>query len=136
MTIAGKRIQGVTFQHIILDDIRNNMNSSLDRIHLTCRKDIANIERAYGLREAQYHKDDATSVWVWIETMKKHNPTTVLLFKQQSEMTTSDWRKVTSYLYCRCHYKLKFILDLIYKIICIDDTHGTNSYDFHHCSYC
>ena len=48
LTIAGKLIQGVTFERI-LDDIRNNMDSSLERIHLTSRKDIANIERAYGL---------------------------------------------------------------------------------------
>ena len=47
LTIAGKLIQGVTFE-CILDDIRNNMDSSVDRIHLTSRKDKGNIERAYG----------------------------------------------------------------------------------------
>ena len=39
---------------------------------------------------------------------------------------------MTSYLYYRCHYKLKFKNKCgLNRIICIDDTHGTNSYDVH-----
>ena len=42
VAISGKLFQGVTFKHI-LDDIRNTMDTSINRIHLTTRKDIDNI---------------------------------------------------------------------------------------------
>ena len=50
INIAGKLAQGVKVEHI-LDDIRGNLGERLERIHLITRKDIASIERAYGLRD-------------------------------------------------------------------------------------
>ena len=70
LEIAGKLFQGITFERI-LDDIRDRVDQSIHRIHHTTRKDIANIQRAYGLRVAQRHKDDATSVMAWIRNNKK-----------------------------------------------------------------
>lgn len=61
IAIAGQLAQGVDFQHI-LDNIRDSIGKEFNRIHLLTRKDITNIEKAYGLRVAQRHKDDATSV--------------------------------------------------------------------------
>ena len=79
--IAGQLAQGVTFQHI-LDQIRDNVGHRFERVHLITRKDISNIERAFGLRGSEKHKDDATSVKLWVEEMKERcgdNP--VLLYK-------------------------------------------------------
>ena len=56
--IAVKLFQEVTFERI-LDDIRESVNSKLSRIHLTNRKYISNIQRAYGLRSVEKHNDDA-----------------------------------------------------------------------------
>ena len=64
INIAGQLAQG------ILDRIRDSLGKEFHRIHLLTRKDIANIERTYGLKGAQRHKDDATSVCIWIEEMK------------------------------------------------------------------
>ena len=66
LAIAGQIAQGVDFQHI-LDNIRDSLGQ---RIHLLTRKDITNMERSYGLKGAQRHKDDATSVNIWVEEMK------------------------------------------------------------------
>ena len=53
----------------------------MKRSHLTTRKDIANIERAFGLRRAERHKDDAISVGVWVQDMMKSESNPVLLYQ-------------------------------------------------------
>ena len=69
LAIAGRIAQGVDFQHI-LDNIRDSLGQQFHRIHLLTRKDVTNMERSYGLKGAQRHKDDATSVNIWVEEMK------------------------------------------------------------------
>ena len=56
LAIAGQIAQGVDFQHI-LDNIRDSLGQQFHRIHLLTRN---NMERSYGLKGAQRHKDDAT----------------------------------------------------------------------------
>lgn len=84
LTIAGQLAQGITFERI-LDHIRDNVGSKFERIHLTTRKDISNIERSYGSRGIERHKDDATSVSLWVEEMKKRADEPVLLYKAQGQ---------------------------------------------------
>ncbi len=67
--IAGKLAQGVGVQHI-MDEIRSSVGDNLERIHLITRKDIANIERSYGLQGNKRHDDDATSVHLWVVEME------------------------------------------------------------------
>ena len=127
-------MHGVTFERI-LDDIRSNVDTSIRRIHLTTRKDITNIQQAYGLCDFQHHTDDATSVMLWVEATRKHIPSPVLLYKQQGKVPGIE-----------CKYLLENDFMLVMQtplqaevlkkcapnsIICIDDTHGTNSYDFY-----
>ena len=134
LAIAGKLLQGITFEHI-LDDIRNGMDNCINRIHLTTRKDIANIQQTYGLREAQYHKDDATSVMVWVDTMKKQPSSPVLLYKQQGQPTKPEcWhlRDQDFMLVLQSPTQAEVLRKCGHnQVICIDDTHGTNSYDFY-----
>ena len=82
ITIAGQLAQGVDMQHI-LDCIRDNLGKEFHRIHLLTRKDITNIERVYGLKGAQKHKDDATSVRIWVEEMKSSDSNPLILYKAQ-----------------------------------------------------
>ena len=130
--IAGKLFQGVPSQHI-LDTIRSEVGSKFDRIHLTTRKDITNIERSFGLHGNKRHDDDATSVMLWVEEMRKTGTKSpVLVYKRQGEKITG----------CNLHEK-DFVLGIQTplqaemlktfgnnSIICIDATHGTNGYDF------
>ena len=52
---------------------------------LLTRKDITNIERTYGLKGAQRHRDDATSVRIWVEEMKSTDDNQVIIYKAQGE---------------------------------------------------
>ena len=61
MAVASQLAQCVEVQHI-LDRIRNNLGDKFQRIHLLTRKDINNIDKIYGLKGPEKHKDDALSV--------------------------------------------------------------------------
>ena len=82
VTIAGKLSLGVDIQHI-LDDVRDNIGSKYQRLHLLTRKYIKNIEKAYCVTEHQRHQDDATSVYLWVEEMTKQKLNPILLYKAQ-----------------------------------------------------
>ena len=79
--IAGKLAQRVRVQHI-LDTVRDNVGDKFDR------RDIVNIEKAYGLHVDRRHDDDATSVMFWVEEMKtKADENPVLIYKPQGTST-------------------------------------------------
>ena len=56
----------------ILDDIRESVSKALHRDHLLERKDIANIEKSYGLDKVCHHMNDQQSVFAWIEEWKQN----------------------------------------------------------------
>ena len=133
LTIAGQLAQGVDFQHI-LDTIRDNLGKEFHRIHLLTRKDIANIEKTYGLKGAQRHKDDATSVRLWVEEMKSSRSNPVILYKPQGTAQPDTCDNL-----CDQDFVLAIQTPLQAeimkrfsdgKVILVDSTHGTNGYDF------
>ena len=77
--IAYKIRQGVSSEKI-LDDIRQSMPSNLYRHHPIDKKDISNIQLAYGLKSVIRHKDDLKSVLAWIEEWKTDPETNHVLF--------------------------------------------------------
>ena len=94
MAVASQLAQGVEVQYI-LDRIRDNISNTFKRIHLLTRKDINNIEKSYGLKGAQKHKDDATSVHLWVkemESLKNNSP--VILYKPQGAIQPNDCNDV------------------------------------------
>lgn len=72
MEIASKMFQGVTFDNI-LDDIRDNIDTNLNQEDLVTRVDLHNLKRRYNLvlQDGQLHKNDSTSVDIWVEQMKE-----------------------------------------------------------------
>ncbi len=75
-------MQGAKFGRIP-DDIRDNVSGRL-HVHLVTRKDITNIERAFGLWRSEKYPNDAVSVSAWVEEMKaKETVNPVLLYKLQ-----------------------------------------------------
>ena len=70
-----------------MDDIRDNTENSLKRLHLAIRKDITNIEKAFGLRRAERHKDDATSMATVVKGMMVRESSPVLYKPQGSRPT-------------------------------------------------
>ena len=73
--VAAKLKQGVSRKNI-LDEVRESVSGNLGRHHLIAKKDLANIERMYGLRNVQHHSNDQHCVLAWIEEWRQseHNP--------------------------------------------------------------
>ena len=121
--------QGVTFQRI-LDDIRED-TGKLNRLHLTTRQDIRNIERCFGLKTSQKHQNVSVSVDIWVHEMQKDsekNP--VLLYKPQDSEPHSkcpSLKKKDFILVIQTPLQREMLIKFGTSVICMD---GTNSYDF------
>ena len=127
--IASKLAQGITPQHG-LDKIRDSVHKKFERVHRTTKKDIRNVERSFGLCGSERHKDDATSVRLWVEEMKQSDNNPVLLYKAQGEsdeiLSTEDF-----VLALQTPYQAHMLETCGHdKVVCIDSTHVTNAYDF------
>ena len=130
--VAAQLAQGVTFQRV-LDNIRDGVTSNkINRAHLTTRKDIANIERAFGLQGNVKHKDDATSVAAWVMEMADRgdcNP--VLLYKPQGKISSLTGIEDNDFiLVIQTPLQAAMLKEFGNGIILIDSTHGTTGYDF------
>lgn len=118
----GKIAAGIDID-VVLDGIRNNVDSLFDPIALTSKRDLRNIMRDFDLIPGRSHASDYVSVSLWIKKMNSlptnENP---IVYHEQSDG----------------HFFLiigtKFQLEMLKKFgstaICIDTTHGTNEYDF------
>ena len=130
MAIAGQLAQGVEFQYII----RDNVGKEFPRIHLLTRKDIANIERTYGLKGMQRHRDNATSVDIWVEEMKHRDINPVILYKQQGASQPEECDDLCDHdfvLAIQTPLETDMMRTLCNgRVVCVDTTHGTNGYDF------
>ena len=84
------------------------------------------------MRKAERHKDDATSVAVWVQDMMKSESNPVLLYKPQgSELSqnTPSLGKSDFILALQTPLQEDMLLNFGSNM-CMDDTHGTNSCDF------
>lgn len=104
VAIAGQLARGVDFQHI-LDNIRDTLGGRFQRIHLLTRKDITNIEKGYGLKVAQRHINDATSVDMWVEEIKLIQSYFTNNKVSHSLTSATIYAMKTSYLRFRHHYR-------------------------------
>ena len=52
LSVAGQLLQGVNFDSL-LDKVRDNVGTKLQRIHLIVKKDLYNIERAFHLEDVR-----------------------------------------------------------------------------------
>ena len=133
--IAGQISQGITFQRI-LDNTRSrdSVSTKFDQIHLITRKDIANIEREFGLKCVEKHSDDATSLLLWVEEMKSRgsdNP--VLVYKRQGEQPPMgcDYLEIDDFvLIIQTELQKQMMKEFGKRVVCIDSTHKTTGYDF------
>ena len=126
--IAAKVEQGVS-RDKILSDIRKDVGTIFQKIHLVEKKDINNIAKSFNLFDFKRHDNDQDSVAAWIHEWKNQPDNPVLFYKLQGE-------------HCRCFEDDDFIIvlqtefqqQLLQKFgndgICVDTTHGTNMYDF------
>ena len=136
LAIAGQLAQGISFERI-LDDVRDTVGATFQRLHLLCKKDQNNIEHSFSLRTTERHAIDSISMKAWFDDMvTKGCECPVLLYKMQgcekpdigdaTGLGVNDFALVIQTL----------LQDEIMRscahndIVCADATHGTNSYDF------
>ena len=134
--IAVDLVQGISFDKV-LDKIRDNVGSFIERSHLVTKKDLHNIEQSFDLKKIERHKDDAMSVHLWVQeciSHEKENP--VLFYKPQgqtlAEVGTNKGLGVHDFaLVLQTPLQCEMLKTCgNNQVICVDATHGTNSYDF------
>ena len=111
------------------------MNTKLSRIYLATRRDILNVERAYGLRSIEKHQNDALSVDAWVEELKANgdgNP--LLMYKPQGQIFSDTTFNLAKNDFCLA-IQTKLQQEMFKKIanshvVCVNSTHKTNGYDF------
>ena len=104
--------------------IYTHVDSTPKRIHLATAKDIDNIDEKFGTKDDyKRHSDDATSVKLWVDEMNGCDGNPVLLYDagDLSFLMVLQSPLQRNLLKQRCSQ----------STICVDDTHGTNAYEFH-----
>ena len=119
----------------ILDDIRESVSKALHRDHLLERKDIANIEKSYGLDKVCHHMNDQQSVFAWIEewkqnAKKKYNP--ILFHKLQGKKAPDGYDLCNEdfFIVMQTPLQKHMLQQFVSNGVCCDSTHSTNTYNF------
>lgn len=130
--IASKIALKIPFS-AILDEIRDSItNDTLRRLHLTTRKDLFNIEASFNLCSSSVrHSNDAISVESWVIEMQrigKH----ILFYKPQGVALEDhpQLRMEDFVLIIMTPAQLEMLKKYGSDCICLDGTHGLNSYNF------
>ena len=107
-------------------------DSNLHRIHLLTRKDQYNVEAKYNLYpDSVRHPNDCISVEAWVNEINSKEEMCVLFYKPQDTISENHPQlKSEDFMLIimnkpQCNILLKYGNDCI----CIDGTHGMNSYN-------
>lgn len=121
----------------ILIDERKHIgveNKQLKRKDLLTRKDINNIKTSYKIHvnDGVRHKDDATSVDLWVkECSGEFDSSPVIFYKKQGHFLDGyNFNKEDFCLIIITPAQQNILENIANNIICVDSTHGLNSYDF------
>uniref|UniRef100_A0A6P7GR01 Uncharacterized protein LOC114345728 n=1 Tax=Diabrotica virgifera virgifera TaxID=50390 RepID=A0A6P7GR01_DIAVI len=129
--VASKLIMGVTPQHV-LSSARQQIGTSLKRDNLITMKDIGNIKTSFNIspKDGQRHKNDMASVDLYVREcarLGEHNP--IPLYKKQGECMDGFEENDVCLIIMNTVQKELF-KKFVGNIVCVDGTHGLNSYDF------
>ncbi|KAG8195381.1 hypothetical protein JTE90_001397 [Oedothorax gibbosus] len=132
-SIAEKIAMKLPFS-VILDGIRDTISSSgLERLQLLTNKDLHNIGHSFNVgSEAKRHPDDGTSVEAWVNEMNADPDSCVLFYKPQG-VTCSNFPLLKSEdfaLVIMSEAQKVVLQKFANDCICVDGTHGMNSYGF------
>ena len=124
-TIAGVSMNSV------MDYIRDSMCGPFNRDHLITRSDLHNIKQQYYINCMQRANDDADSVLFWVQEMQYEEFSPVLCFKRQGEKSSyKDIEENDFLLGLQTQFQKEMFETHASKLICVDATHGTTTYDF------
>ncbi|GBN85616.1 hypothetical protein AVEN_188547-1 [Araneus ventricosus] len=113
-------------------DIRQSLNTTFKRKHLTTRKDLQNITRVFGITlpsKGSVLQNDETSVCAWVYIMESQKDNPVLFSKRQEDphavIDQNDFMLVLMTNFQKC---------IMYRLgadrICVDSTHGISNCNF------
>lgn len=121
--MAAKIQHGVSRERI-LDNIRQSVNSTFNRQHLVDRQDLANLQRAYTL------KNVLSWIGEWEGEMGHQSPVLYCKFlgedaKGEHVLPSDNFSLVVQTL-----FHSEMLKKLAKNEVCCDSTHGTNGCDF------
>jgi hypothetical protein len=132
-TIAAKLNDGVTIS-TIMDSIRDNVDKT-DRAILACCQDVHNVRHQYNMDGIKLHANDYESVSLFIQSMaiEQGDDNPIIMFKEQDKEQPSNLNDLSKDDFLVA-IQTSFQADMLTKFggnaVCMDSTHGTNSYDF------
>lgn len=97
------------------------------------RQDIYNIKTSFNIciQDGIRHKDDGTSVSLWVQEYSGTSGNPVLFFKKQNECFEGYNFEMKDFCLILMYPNQRDMLEKFgSNIVCIDGTHGLNSYDF------
>ena len=111
--------------------MRKEFDSLVSRKHLVSRQDILNVKHQQDLSIIR-HSDDATSVQLAVTALQQEKFNPILYFKPQHTVDENypQLSQDTFALILQTDFQRQMYREFCSKIICIDSTHGTNSYKF------
>ncbi|XP_049779353.1 uncharacterized protein LOC126176251 [Schistocerca cancellata] len=128
--LAGRLSQGVPVGRVLQDVLSAPIAASVERIHLLEKKDLHNIKRDFDIGYAtKKHENDAVSVKLWVEEMKRQSDNPVLYFKQQKQVDP-NFQDEDFILIIMTDFQAEQLLKYGEDKICVDGTHGMTAYDF------
>ncbi|GFR32476.1 MULE domain-containing protein [Trichonephila clavata] len=116
----------------LLLDIREEITVDSGRKMLIEKKDIHNIKRDFNINGyVKRHEVDAVSVKLWTQEMKNNGENCIVFFKEQRQSWNDYGLKDEDFvLIIMTDFQKEIITKYGKNKICIDGTHGLNSYDF------
>lgn len=130
--LVAKMQQGVPRERI-LNDIREGVTKDqFLREHLVEKKDLFNIQSAFGLKDYQRHQNDLDSVLAWITEWNQSPDTNPILLQnfQDSCLDGYDLPKEDIVLVIQSLFQKSMLEKFGASDVCCDSIHGTNGYDF------
>ena len=111
---------------------RDSFHLAVKRKHLLSQQDIANVKRKVVDSSIVRHADDATSVHMIINELRKEPYDPVLLYKQQHK-TSPEFASIPANVFIlgvQTQWQKEVFIKYANSIFCMDSTHGTNAYQF------
>ena len=111
---------------------RESFDQTVSRRHFISRADVNNVRVKVQHNLVQRHKDDATSVSLFISELQHESFSPVVVFKPQGEKHPKypNISKEAFVLVIQTKFQLQLNKKHAPTIMCIDSTHGTNQYRF------
>ena len=114
---------------VIIDEIRQSVATTYQRIHLVEPKDLHNIARDFRLDNTKLHENDQDSVAAWIKDFQSKENNPVLFSKLQGDRA-NGLKKEDFIIILQTPYQKQMYLTFAVNGVLVDSTHGTNMYDF------